>query len=182
MSHFDDERPEHERSRVDTGGCTWHESRPYVNERTKLESERNPATPDDEDPWDFTVLDYLTELIELIQGNGVAPGSYFAPMGEREAVAMNPKPWMGEFKVTGIARKQEGGKRKYRLYFAEPDMDTKAVLGAHLSHKKANHLKGTVAGTKVPLTSAGQTSEVVAAMGIVKRWCKQSNVGFRTHP
>lgn len=168
-------------SRVEHGGCTWHESEPYQARMAELEAERNPATPDDEDPWEFVAIEYVAELIEKLQGSGVGEGTYDAPVGDRDAVAMSPKPWLGEFKVPGVPRSTERGRREYRLYFGEPGSE-RDVLGALLGHKTATEMGSKVGPTNAPRSSAKQTSHIVAAMGIVKRWCRAQNVDFRTLP
>lgn len=149
-----------------------------MNERARLEDERNPAAPDDDDPWEIVALEFLDALIEAAtQPGGLGGDDYDAPIG-RDVDRVNT-PWIGELKATGVMRKQEGGRREYRVYFGEPDME-RALLAALLGFKTSREMNTHVAGSRRPTSSAKQTSQVVAAMGIVQRWCRQNGVEFRT--
>lgn len=168
------------RSRGDEGNCEWHESDPYVDERHRLDNERNPADPDDATPWEVTALEFIDEVMSAATSDrGFDPDSYSAPMGKRQGVRQNNMPWMGEIKTQGVHRASEGGRREYRVYFAEPDLG-RALLAALLAHKTRKQTTQKIRNTLVPKSSSRQSAQVRSAVGIVRRWCNAKGVGWRT--
>lgn len=165
-------------SRAEAGSCTWEQTDPYRSERAKLEAERNPAA-DDGTPWEIDALEFFDALVEAAaQPGGLGPGDYDAPMG-RELRERRNKPWIGEFKTQGVHRRGEGGRRQYRLYFSEPDID-RALLQAMLGHKTKREMATTVGETTQPRSSAKQTRHIAVAMDATIRWCGEKGVSYRT--
>lgn len=167
-------------SRAEAGSCTWEQTEPYNGERSLLESERNPAAAgDDLTPWEVDALEFLDALMDAAQDpGGIGPEDYDAPMG-RELRRRLKKPWIGEFKTRGVPRRDEGGRREYRLYFSEPDIE-RLLLRAYLGHKTKNEMSTSVARTSRPRSSAKQTKHIGIAMDATVRWCNERGVNYRT--
>ncbi len=167
-------------SRAEAGSCTWEQTEPYRSERAKLEAERNPAAPaDDGTPWEVDALEFFDALIEAARDpGGLGPGEYDAPMG-RELRERKNKPWIGEFKTHGVRRPKEGGRRQYRLYFSEPDVE-RLLLRALLGHKTKEEMATSVGETRRPRSSAKQTKHIGIAMDATIRWRKDKGVSYRT--
>ncbi|PND55255.1 hypothetical protein CRM90_23945 [Mycobacterium sp. ENV421] len=168
-----------ETSRAEAGSCTWEKAETYAEQRAALENERNPATADDPTPWEVTALEFFDALIEAAsEPGGLGPGDYDAPMGRDLQHRIN-KPWIGEFKTRGISRPEEGGRRQYRLYFSEPDIE-RLLLKAFLGHKTMREMTDVVGDTSHPKSSAKQTKHIGYAMDVTVGWCKQRKVSYRT--
>ncbi len=171
--------PDRQTSRAEAGSCVWEVADTYAAQRADLESERNPATVDDPTPREVVALEFFDALIEAAsEPGGLGPGDYDAPMG-RELLERINKPWIGEFKTRGVPRRDEGGRREYRLYFSEPDVE-RMLLGSFLGHKTRDEMGERVGDTSRPRSSAKQTKHIGYAMDATQRWCKQKGVSFRT--
>ncbi|MBM7278290.1 hypothetical protein JTZ10_11000 [Gordonia rubripertincta] len=164
------------RSRGDDGNCSWEYAEPYLKERQKLEEERNPFDPDDPTPWEVDALALIDAIMAAAEGDGFDPDDYAAPMG-RDVTQENP-PWIGEIKSSGVPRKDEGGSREYRVYFAEPLVD-RVLLAALLKYKTAKQMRASTRFAAKPLSSGRQTSDIATAMGIVRGWCNKCGVSYR---
>lgn len=167
-------------SRAEMGSCKWERTEPYSCARAELEAERNPAAdPDDFTPWEVDALEFFDALIEAAEGpGGLGPGDYSAPMGRDLPERLN-KPWIGEFKTSGVSRRAEGGQRQYRLYFSEPEIE-RLLLAALLGHKTKREMQMPTGGTSRPRSSKKQTKHIGQAMDVTVRWCKQKRVSYRT--
>ncbi|QFP97010.1 hypothetical protein SEA_SUERTE_39 [Gordonia phage Suerte] len=169
-----------ERSRGDDGDCEWHEADPYTTERRRLENERNPADPTDATPWEVSALEFIDEVMAAASSSdGFDLGSYSAPMGRRQGVRQKNMPWIGEIKTPGVHRRDEGGNREYRMYFAEPNL-SRALLAALLAYKTSEQTTQKIRNTLVPKSSSRQSAQIRSAAGIVRRWCKSKGVGWRS--
>lgn len=179
MSSDQDASLDRQTSRAEAGSCVWAKADTYQNQRAALENERNPATADDPTPREVVALEFFDALIEAAsEPGGLGPGDYAAPMGRELQERIN-KPWIGEFKTSGVPRKEEGGRREYRLYFSEPDIE-RLLLGAFLGHKTANEMGERVGDTSQPRSSAKQTKHIGYAMDVTQRWCRERKVNYRT--
>lgn len=168
-----------ERSRGQDGNCVWHKADPYLSERGMLDNERNPADPDDPTPWDVAALEFIDEVMAAAESDeGFDPTTYSAPMGRRRRVRQSNMPWIGEIKTHGVNRRSEGGRRLYRVYFAEPDL-AQSLLAALLAYKTTKQANERVLNTSTPKSSLRQSAQVTTVAGIVRRWCKERALDYR---
>ncbi|HEY9315823.1 hypothetical protein [Williamsia sp.] len=161
-------------SLAEVGFCFWHHTDPYKGVRAQLEAELNPHDPDT--PLEVDALEFFDALMDAAENDGLTANDYSAPIGDR--IDMVNKPWIGELKATGLSRKDEGGPREYRLYFAEPELDA-ALLASFLGHKTHVEMNQTVGGSATPRSSGKQTAHITTAMTITKRWCTHAGVLYR---
>lgn len=165
------------RSRAELGNCEWHYHDVFRQKRAELEAERHPSFPDDDEPWEYAALEHMDALIEAAESRGgLGENQYDAPVGRD--LAVRPLPWLGELKARGVHRRNEGGARQYRLYFAEPQID-RALLAAHLGHKSHREMTASVGGSRRPRSSAAQTKAMRVAAGNTKRWCRDRGIEYR---
>lgn len=162
--------------RAERGGCTWDETDAYRAARADLDADGHPLTP--HVARDVLALAMFDAIIARVQHNGIDADEYKAPL--RGASARMTRPWLGEFRQTGVARKAEGGAREYRLYFAEAPTGGLGLLGALIGFKTYHEMHARASRLAVTTRAhMKQTKQIDDAQSATIRHCRKNGWDFR---